>query len=92
MGCDFETFKNHIESLLRNGVTFDDYGRGENQWTLDHIVPYRYFNVEDEQELLKCCNYKNTQPLSLSENAKKRNRLPNGMGRDRRRRSKKTRD
>jgi hypothetical protein len=76
MGCTFKEFEDHITILLetRPGVTFDDYGRGDHQWTLDHVIPYSKFDLTIEEELLKCTNYKNTQPLTLSENASKYNK------------------
>ena len=41
---------------------------------LDHIKPISAFNLEDPDELLKCCHYTNFQPLLMSDNLQKSNK------------------
>ena len=46
LGCDFETFKKHIESLWQPWMNWDNYGVDKRRkiepkqtWDIDHIIP-----------------------------------------------------
>ena len=41
---------------------------------IDHIKPVSKFNLDDEEELFKCCNYTNLQPLLSEDNIIKSNK------------------
>ena len=71
LGCDINTFKQHIEKQFKDGMSWDNYG---SEWHIDHIVPLKYNNPTLEQTI-KRLNYKNTQPLWASENVSKGNRF-----------------
>ena len=73
IGCTHLELKIHIESQFKNGMTFDNYG----DWELDHIYPISKFNLNDINEVKKCFNYKNIQPLWKLENIKKSNKIIN---------------
>jgi len=69
-GCNKIEFINHIESK------FDSNMNWENKsvyWQLDHIVPLSWFDIEREEELKYCCNYKNIQPLEKIKNMRGKN-------------------
>lgn len=68
LGCSLEEFKAHIISKFSDGMTWESYGL---TWTVDHIVPLTAFDLTDQKQLEKACNYLNTQPLSASDNTKK---------------------
>jgi len=60
----------HIESLWKNGMNWDNYGK---LWHIDHIIPdcsFHYTSMEDE-EFQKCWALSNLQPLWAEENYKK---------------------
>jgi len=67
LGADITTVRKHIESLFKDGMTWDNHGL----WHLDHITPCKSFDLKKEEEILKCFNYKNFQPLWASENLRK---------------------
>ena len=69
IGCDFATFKNHIESLFSGGMNWNNYGI--NGWCIDHITPISSFDLTDIEQVKMCFNYKNTQPLWAKDNIKK---------------------
>jgi phage FluMu protein Com len=71
LGCDFETFKKHIERQFTKGMTWDNYGRGG--WHLDHIYPVSL--AIDEKHLLELNHYTNFQPMWENENIKKSNKI-----------------
>lgn len=71
LGCSLEEWRNHLQSKFRDGMTWENYGK----WHVDHIKPVSSFNLQDEAEVEKCFNYKNTQPLWELENLIKHNKI-----------------
>jgi len=72
LGCDYNTLRNHIESLFSNGMTWDKIG---NEIHIDHIIPVSCANNEDE--LIKLNHYTNLQPLWAKDNLIKSNKIIN---------------
>lgn len=75
IGCTLEYLKLHMESLFKNGMTWENHGR---LWHIDHILPSISFNLLDESEIFKCYHYSNLQPLLIGENLTKGATLPDG--------------
>jgi hypothetical protein len=50
-----------------DGMTFENIH-------YDHIKPVSRFNLDNEEELLKCCNFTNLQPLLAVDNLTKNNK------------------
>lgn len=73
VGCDYLFFHSYIKSKLKEGMTFQNYGR--NGWVIDHIKPIRAFNLNNPAELKMAFNYRNTQPLLVEENQKKSDKI-----------------
>ncbi len=76
LGCDYAFLKSYLESLFKSGMTWEHYGACH----VDHIIPCCTFNLTDENQLKKCFNYKNLQPLWAKDNlikSKKTVRRPN---------------
>lgn len=73
LGCDYPTFKAHIESKFENGMSWDNYGL--KGWCIDHIIPISSFDMTDFEQVKMCFNYKNTQPLWAKDNNKKADSL-----------------
>ena len=67
LGCSAEYFIEYIKSKMTPDMTFDNIH-------FDHIKPISKFNLEDEEELLKCCHYTNFQPLISTDNLEKSNK------------------
>ena len=65
VGWTVEEYRAHIESLFTEGMTWDNYGCGKYQWSLDHIVAKSKFNITsyDCQEFKDCWALNNLQPL-----------------------------
>lgn len=61
LGCDFNVFKEYIESLFQEGMSWDTYGRFG--WHIDHIIPCVSFDLTKIEEQKKCFHYTNLQPL-----------------------------
>jgi len=79
LGCSKNEFREHLQSLFTEGMSWDNYGYGFNKWTLDHIVPLATCKGADgyiDRELcIRLNHYTNLRPLWLSENCSKGARL-----------------
>jgi hypothetical protein len=68
LGCSFEDFKKHIESLWESWMNWDNYGNPKDgiyelnkNWDLDHLIPSS--KAKTEEEIIMLNHYKNFQPL-----------------------------
>jgi len=43
IGCNIDHVKKHLESLFKEGMTWENYGI--NGWHIDHIMPCSSFNL-----------------------------------------------
>jgi len=68
LGCDINFIREWISSMFTNGMSWDNYG---SVWVIDHIVPFRQFDLFNEKDLLLCWNYRNLMPLLDEDNLKK---------------------
>jgi hypothetical protein len=73
LGCSFDDFKNHIESLWESWMSWENYGNPKDgiyqpnkTWDLDHIIPSS--KATTEEEILKLNHYSNFQPLCSHNN------------------------
>ena len=63
LGCDWETYINHLEKQFDNNMSWDNHGV---YWEVDHIIPLSKSGS---------FHYTNCQPLTVSENRSKSNKL-----------------
>lgn len=75
LGCSLSFLKQHLESQFQSGMTWENYGKEIGKWHIDHRIPLSKFNLEDRNQLLIACNYKNLQPLWAIDNLKKSNKV-----------------
>jgi hypothetical protein len=59
IGCTITFFKDWIENLFQDNMTWDNYG----EWHLDHVKPCASFDLSDSEQIKICFNWKNYQPL-----------------------------
>jgi hypothetical protein len=69
LGCSIDFLKDYLESLFRDNMTWDNYGK--NGWHIDHIIPCAAFDLTDPEQQKRCFHYTNLQPLWAHENSKK---------------------
>ena len=70
LGCQAQEFISYINSLLKDGMTPENYG----EWQLDHIVPIS--SAKTKEDVVRLCHYTNYQPLWKADNRKKWTTLP----------------
>ena len=71
LGCNIPDYLNW---LLKNNSKFTLENRG-SEWHIDHVIPLSQFNLKNEEEQKVAFNWRNTMPLSPSENLKKNNKI-----------------
>ena len=71
IGCNEDELKLHLEKQFIENMNFENYG----DWQVDHIKPISLFNLNNENEMLECFNYKNLQPLWEIDNKIKSNKF-----------------
>jgi DNA-binding PadR family transcriptional regulator len=67
----------HLEKQFQPGMTWDNYGNGKGQWSLDHILPRTYFHFDSDKDadFLRCWQLGNLQPMWHIDNIKKRDKI-----------------
>ena len=77
VGYTLEELRAHLEKQFIGGMSWDNYGIGEGQWSVDHIMPRTFFKFETDtdSEFLRCWSLKNLQPMWHIENIKKRDKI-----------------
>lgn len=70
LGCDSNFFREYIENQWTEGMTWNNYGNKEGQWSLDHIIPLSLYYTQPEL-LPQLIHYTNMQPMWHVENVKK---------------------
>ena len=74
LGCSWQAFLDHIESLFEPGMSWETWGR--ESWHIDHIVPLAAFDLSDLGECMVACNFRNHRPLWASKNLGKSSVMP----------------
>ena len=72
LGCSIEEYKIYLENKFTPKMNWSNHG---SYWEIDHILPCDSFDLTIETEQYRCFNYKNTQPLTISQNRSKGNKL-----------------
>jgi hypothetical protein len=73
--CSISELKLHLEKQWLPGMTWDNYGYGNDKWNIDHIIPCSFFNLIDPVEQYMCFMCKNCQPLWQPDNFEKHNKI-----------------
>ena len=68
IGCSFHQFREYISSLFTEGMSWNNWGRGDGNWHLDHKRPCASFDLSNPEQLAECFHYSNYQPLWSRDN------------------------
>ncbi len=71
LGYTAKELKSHLEKLFIDGMSWENYGKEEGQWSIDHIKPISKHSKDST--LSEINSLKNLQPLWHKENCSKRN-------------------
>lgn len=76
VGCSRKELMDYLQIKFSEGMGWDNYGK--TGWHIDHIVPLIAFDYDIPIHKIWCWNYKNLQPIWMSENMNKSDILPGG--------------
>lgn len=67
--------KKHLEKQFKDGMTWDNYGKGG--WEIDHKIPVSVFNFTkpEHEDFKRCWALSNLQPMWKKDNIVKSNKL-----------------
>lgn len=71
LGCSFANYKCYLESLWLPGMTWDNHGKGNGHWHVDHIRPCAAFDLTQPEQQRQCFHFSNTRPLWEEDNLTK---------------------
>ena len=77
--CTIEDFKKYIQQKWQSGMNWQNWGKGNGKWNLDHILPIELFDLKDFNQQKICFHYTNFQPLWEKNNLEKNDFLANGI-------------
>ena len=69
IGCNIQYLREWFEYNFTSEMNWDNYG---SYWSIDHIIPVCKFELTDEDEKLKCCNWTNLMPVTVKFNSSKK--------------------
>ena len=83
LGCNYVEFRWYIEQQFTEGMSWDNYGNKEGQWSIDHIIPCDWFKnntdiLNDVSDQKRCFHYTNCRPMWHITNIQKNNKI-NGL-------------
>lgn len=73
LGYSYYELKNHIESLFKENMSWSNYGKGINNWEIDHIIPVSAFKKNTPIQIPNCLI--NLRPLWWIDNNKKSGKI-----------------
>lgn len=76
LGCSIADFKIYIESRFEPGMTWENRGKGNDKWQLDHIIPCALFDLNKPEHQKRCFHFSNLQPMWGLENRVKGKESP----------------
>jgi hypothetical protein len=78
VGYTVDDLRSHLEARFLPGMTWENYGNRNGQWSIDHIIPVSAFNISsyDDEDFRRCWSLSNLQPLWVEDNIRKRDKLP----------------
>lgn len=72
-GYTIAELKAHLERQFTRGMNWDRFMAGDIH--IDHIIPQREFDLQDDEQWRKCWCLSNLQPLWAKDNLEKRDRV-----------------
>jgi hypothetical protein len=75
LGCSWAEFMTHIESQFTEGMNWENYGKGNDKWNLDHIIPLAAFDLSIPENQEKASHFTNLQPMWQTDNFKKGDKI-----------------
>ena len=72
----FNFFKKWLEFQFEDGMNFDNYGRGNDTWQQDHLIPLSYYDFTVKSNIFKAYHWSNVRPMWSNKNNEKKDSIP----------------
>tara|TARA_R110000782_G_scaffold6934_1_gene23555 strand:+ start:100 stop:726 length:627 start_codon:yes stop_codon:yes gene_type:complete len=72
LGLSILEYKEYLSKQFDENMTWDNYGV---YWEIDHIKPCSSFDLTNLEEQKECFIFTNTQPMIISDNRRKSNKI-----------------
>jgi hypothetical protein len=72
LGCSIPSLKIYLESKFETGMSWENWGFGQDKWNVDHIMPLCIFDLTKPEHQKRAFHFSNLQPLWQVDNLKKR--------------------
>ena len=69
IGCNIQYLREWFEYNFTSEMNWDNYA---SYWSIDHIIPTCKFDLINEDEKFKCCNWSNLMPVTVNYNSSKK--------------------
>ena len=63
------TARAHLETQFEDWMNWENYGRGEGKWNIDHIIRVASIDIFNEEEVKRIFHYTNMRPLCFIKNS-----------------------
>lgn len=73
IGISKKGFAEHIENNWEDWMNWENYGSGDNNWNLHHVIPR--MKIKSEGDIYKLNYYMNIIPLGSSDNKRQGNKI-----------------
>jgi hypothetical protein len=77
-GCTMEFLLKHLESQFVEGMNWNNYGKGEGKWSIEHIVCCALFSLSLPNHQKACFHYSNLKPMWDLLNSSKQDKISDG--------------
>jgi hypothetical protein len=74
IGCSINDLKEWLQFCFTNDFSFSNHGK---IWHVDHVIPIKLFNLNNDVDINMCFNWKNLMPLKKEDNLKKGKKIDN---------------
>jgi hypothetical protein len=75
VGCDISFLQKWFEFCFEENMSWDNYG----EWHIDHIKPCCAYDMNKEEDIKECFNWKNIRPCWAKENLEKNGKVDNDL-------------
>jgi hypothetical protein len=72
LGYTTKELKNNLEKHFSDGMSWENYGKGKNQWSIDHTKPISTF--KKDASIMEINALENLRPMWHTQNCSKKNK------------------
>lgn len=63
LGCELPFFIKWLEGQFEQGMSWSNYGQGNDKWQIDHNLPCSSFDFTDPEQQKECFHWSNLFPM-----------------------------